>query len=271
MSQLLARIALIGLIAFAAPVANPSGDVFAQESAESLAQAASNPLADLISVPFQNNANFGIGQYDRTANVLNIQPVVPLAGGKLITRTIFPIVWLPDVTAEEGSLSSGLGDILFTSFYVPSGGKITWGVGPVVSVPTGGEIRGSKMWGVGPSGVVIATIDSWIIGALANSVWSIGGDSDRESTASGLFQYFVTYTIPGGWYLNTAPINTVDWKATEDKWTIPLGGGGGKIIFLGKLPVNLQVGAYYNVVKPEHGPDWQGRFQVQILIPASLL
>jgi len=249
----------------------PAGRILAQESAEDLAQAASNPLADLISIPFQNNANFGLGEFDRTANVLNIQPVVPLAGGKLITRTIFPIVWLPDVTADEGILSSGLADVLFTAFFVPSAGKVTLGVGPVVSAPTGGEIRGSKMWGVGPSGVIIAQIDSWTIGALANTVWSVGGDSDRESTANGLLQYFVTYTIPGGWYLNSAPIIAVDWKASDDKWTIPLGGGGGKVIFLGKLPLNLQVGAYYNVVKPDFGPDWQLRLQAQILIPASLI
>ncbi|MFV1981409.1 MAG: neuromedin U [Rhodothermia bacterium] len=257
--------ALIALLLF------PFGQLLAQESAKDLADAAANPLADLISLPFQNNTNFGIGPFDRTANVLNIQPVVPLAGGKLITRTIFPVVWLPDVTAEEGNLSTGLGDVLLTGFYVPGGGKVTWGVGPVVSAPTGGEIRGSKMWGVGPSGVILTQIESWTIGALANSVWSVGGGSDRESTAAGLLQYFVTYTLPGGWYVNSAPIITVDWKASDDKWTIPFGGGGGRVIFLGKLPLNLQVGAYYNAVKPEFGPDWQLRVQAQILIPASLI
>ena len=58
----------------------------AQESNEELAQAAANPLADLISFPLQNNLDFGLGEYDRSRNVLNIQPVIPLAGGKIITR-----------------------------------------------------------------------------------------------------------------------------------------------------------------------------------------
>ncbi len=75
----------------------------AQESNEELAQAAANPLADLMSFPFQNNLDFGLGEYDRSRNVLNIQPVIPLAGGKIITRTIFPVVWLPDISAESGS------------------------------------------------------------------------------------------------------------------------------------------------------------------------
>jgi hypothetical protein len=99
----------------------------AQQSAEELAEKAANPIADLMSIPFQNNTDFGLGQYDRTRNVLNIQPVVPLAGGKVITRTIIPFVWLPDVTAASGSFSSGLSDIVFTAFYVPSGGALMWG------------------------------------------------------------------------------------------------------------------------------------------------
>ncbi len=252
-------------------VLTPAGRVLAQESAEDLAGAAANPLADLISVPFQNNTNFGIGPYDRTSNVLNIQPVVPLFGGRLITRTIFPIVWLPDVTAEEGNLSTGLGDVLATGWYTASSGETTWGIGPAVSMPTGGEIRGSEMWAVGPSAVLIATPDSWTIGGLVNALWSVGGGSERESTATALLQYFVTRSFKGGWYLNSAPINTLDLKADEDGLTIPIGGGGGKIVFLGKLPLNLQAGAYYNVVKPEFGPDWQLRLQAQILIPASLI
>ena len=91
----------------------------AQDSAEELSQQAANPIANLISLPFQNNANFGYGPFDRTTNILNIQPVVPLANGMIVTRTIFPIVWIPDYASESGSYSSGLSDITFTAFYVP--------------------------------------------------------------------------------------------------------------------------------------------------------
>ena len=38
---------------------------------------------------------------------------------------------------------------------------------------------------------------------------------------------------------------TVDWKATSDqRLTVPLGGGGGKIFHFGKLAVNMQLSAY---------------------------
>lgn len=74
-------------------LAVPTSTVWAQEPGgdmEALSTAAANPLADLMSFPFQNNTNLGIGEFDRTANVLNVQPVIPLAGGGIITRTIFP-------------------------------------------------------------------------------------------------------------------------------------------------------------------------------------
>jgi len=74
--------------------------------------------------------------------------------------------------------------------------------------------------------------------------------------------------FPGGLYLTTAPIVTADWKAeSSQRWTVPLGGGIGKIFHLGKLPVNTQLSAYYNVVKPDNGANWQIRVQAQFMFP----
>jgi len=255
-------------------LAVPTSTVWAQEPGgdmEALSTAAANPLADLMSFPFQNNTNFGIGEFDRTANVLNVQPVIPLAGGKLITRTIFPFIWVPDVTQESGTLSSGLGDILFTAFYTPSSGSTMWGVGPVFEFPTGGAIRGSKKWSLGVSGVLLATPGRWTIGVLANNVWSVAGDSEFEDVNKGLLQYFLVRQLGNGWYVNSAPIITVDWKADSgNQWTVPFGLGGGKVLPIGKLPVNIQVNAYWNAVKPDGGPDWQLRTQVQFLLPTAI-
>lgn len=243
----------------------------AQEGADrkgDLAQKAANPIANLVSLPLQNNTDFGIEPYDRSVNVLNVQPVIPLAGGKIITRTIFPFVWLPDVTSESGSFSSGLSDIVFTAFYVPSGGSTMWGVGPVLEFPSGGSERGSEKWSAGLSGVLLAQPGDWTLGLLANNVWSYAGAADRADVNKGLIQFFIVRQLGNGWYLNSAPIITVDWKADEgQKWKVPVGAGGGKLLFLGKLPVNLQSQAYYFVAKPDAGPDWQLRFQVQFLFP----
>jgi hypothetical protein len=245
----------------------------AQASNEELAKEAANPLADLMSFPFQNNLDFGLGEYDRTRNLLNIQPVIPLAGGKIITRTIFPVLWMPDITAESGSYSSGLSDTAFTAFYVPPAkGNLTWGPGVALDIPTGGKMRGSQKWSIGPSIVALAQPGPWTLGILANNVWSFAGSSDRNSVNKGLVNLFIVRQLGNGLYVNSAPVITVNWKAAEgQKWIVPFGAGVGKLFRLGKLPVNAQVGAYYNLIKPDIGPKWQFRIQVQFILPMSIL
>ena len=244
----------------------------AQDSKEDLSQQAANPIANLMSFPLQNNTDFGFGEYDRSRNVLNVQPVIPLMGGKLITRTIIPIIWMPNYDTEDEYLFKGLSDITFTAFYVPEGGEITWGIGPVLDVPTGGTDRGSSKWNIGPSGVVLAQPGQWTLGLLANNVWSFAGNADRPDVNRGLLQYFIVRQLGDGWYVNSAPIITVNWKADSgQQWTVPFGLGAGKLSFIGKLPLNAQIGAFYNIVKPDIGPDWQFRVQAQILLPVSIL
>ncbi len=242
----------------------------AQETNEELSKRAANPLANLMSFPLQFNNDFRFGEFDRTRNVLNVQPVIPLAGGKIISRIIMPFVWLPDITAESGSFSSGLSDIGFTAFYIP-GGETTWGFGPLIEFPTGGKMRGSQKWSLGPSVVALVQPGDWTFGILANNVWSVAGSSDRASVSKGVVNYFIALQLGNGWYVNSAPIITVNWKAaTGQKWLVPFGVGGGKLVFFGgKLPVNFQTQVYFNVVKPDIGPDWQFRFQIQTLLPTG--
>ena len=235
---------------------------------EELSKQAANPLADLISLPFQNNTNFGLGPYDRTNNILNIQPVVPFADGRIITRTIAPVVWIPEFDEESGLDTWGLSDMQFTAFYAPPSDGLMWGVGAVVEVPTGGEKRGSQKWSLGPSVVALYQPGDWTYGALVNNVWSVAGESGRQDVNKGLVNLFLVRQLGGGWYVNSAPIITVNWEAESDeRWIVPLGAGAGKVAMFGKLPVNTQVGAYFNVVKPDFGPDWQLRVQVQVFLP----
>ena len=114
-----------------------------EKSTAELAKAAQNPIANMMSFPFQNNTVYNLGQFNRTKNVLNIQPVLPFADGRIITRTIIPIAWQPDITTEDET-SVGLSDITFTAFYAPESEGVTWGVGPVILFPTGGQSRGSQ-------------------------------------------------------------------------------------------------------------------------------
>ncbi len=257
---------LLGLICLLLAAAHP---LAAQES--ELLKAAQNPLADLISLPFQNNTNFGLGPYDRTQNVLNIQPVIPIAKGRIITRTIIPILTQPSFTDEGGS-TTGLSDIQFTAFYTPSSGGLMWGAGPVLSLPTAtNRVLGTGKWGIGPSAVVLAQPGPWTLGLLVNNVWSFAGQDNRAEVNSFLAQVFVVRNFPA-FYINTAPIITANWKALEgERWTVPVGAGIGKLFRLGKLPVNAQVGYYHNVIRPTYGATGQLRVQLQILLPRAIL
>jgi len=243
-----------------------------QNTQEELAIEAANPLADLMSFPFQNNLNMNYGPYNRNVNVLNIQPVIPLFKGKFITRTIIPIVSIPDFSKESGMQSTGLGDIVLTGFYVPESKGLMMGFGPVIELPTGGSIRGSQKWSAGPSLVLMAQPGDWTFGMLINNAWSFAGESNRNDVNHMLLNLFVVRQLGGGWYVNSAPIITADWTAdSEDRWIVPLGAGGGKLLMLGgKLPLNLQTQLYYNIVRPDFGPEWQLRLQVQILLPTSI-
>ncbi|WP_439182672.1 hypothetical protein [Carboxylicivirga taeanensis] len=244
----------------------------AQESQDELSTAAANPIANLMSFPFQNNLNMNNGPHNRNVNVLNIQPVIPFADGKIITRTIFPLVRIPDFSQESGKLASGLSDIIFTAFYVPEIPGLTLGIGPVLELPTGGDKRGTEKWSAGPSVVALIQPKDWTFGLLMNNAWSFAGDSQADKVNHMLCNLFVVKQLGDGWYVNSAPIITADWtQKGEDRWIVPLGAGGGRLVMLGgKLPLNLQTQLYYNVVRPDFGPEWQWRLQAQILLPKSI-
>jgi hypothetical protein len=237
-----------------------------------LARAVQNPVSDLISLPFQNNINFNVGPEEKTQNILNIQPVWPVSLNdewKLITRTILPVISQPGFAPGDGR-TNGIGDTTFTAFLSPkkpSNGLI-WGAGPVVLLPTASDDDlGSDKWGVGPSAVFLTMKGPWVIGSLFSNVWSVGGSGDQNVNLF-TWQYFINYNLPNGAYITSAPINTANWEADSgEKWTVPLGGGVGKIFRVGKQSMNAQASAYYNVEKPKYAADWQLRLQLQFLFP----
>jgi len=249
----------------------------AQEAADrtlKLAQAAQNPVANMISVPFQNNFNFGMGEEDKMGWTLNIQPVIPMTLNNkwnLISRIVTPITYQPELT--EGSKDYfGLGDINPQFYFATTSGKLIWGIGPQLTFPTASdEHLGAEKFSAGPGAVALVMKGRWVYGTLVNQQWSYAGDDDRRKVSVMLIQPFVNYNLPKGWYVGCSPMITANWAAYQDKniWTVPLGGGAGKIFRIGRLPVNAQLGAYYNVEKPDGAADWQLRFQVQLLFPVK--
>ena len=246
----------------------------AELTAEELAKIAQNPVGNMISLPFQNNTNLNFGPEKGTQNILNIQPVIPIEVDRdwnIITRTIIPLIWMPSLGPDTPA-RSGVGDIQLSAFLSPAKpGEWIWGLGAIAQIPTNSsEELGNKNWGLGPTAVVLRIKhgDPWVYGMLVNNVWSLTSDKQGGAYNNGLIQPFLNYNLPDGMYFTTAPILTVDWKADSgQQWTVPLGGGVGKIFHIGKLPVNTQISAYYNVVKPDDGANWQIRAQVQLMFP----
>ena len=246
----------------------------AEMSAQELAKISQNPVGNLVSVPFQNNTNFNTGPRDGTQNVLNIQPVIPInvnSEWNIITRTIMPVITQPGFAPGQDS-TTGLGDIQFAAFLSPAQPKgLIWGAGAIAQMPTNSNNRlGNDNWGLGPTFVVLKLEkgNPWVYGALVNNIWSLSSNKQGGSYNNGLIQPFLNYNYSDGTYLTTSPIITANWKAdNSERWTVPLGGGVGKIFHIGKLPVNTQLSAYYNVVKPDDAANWQLRVQVQFMFP----
>ncbi len=241
-----------------------------EEKKDQLEKQIQNPVASLISLPFQNNMDFEVGPYGRTRNTLNIQPVWPFSLSEnlnLITRTIIPIISQP---LGENDSEFGLGDINM-SFFLTSAKpkKVVIGYGLSLGLPTAtNTVLGSGKFSMGPTFLVLVQPGSWTVGALVQNTWSVAGSSNRADVNLLFSQVFATRNLSKGWYINSAPIITANWEANSgDQWTIPLGIGAGRLFKWGSTPINMQVGYYHNVVKPDFGADSQFRFQFVLLFP----
>jgi len=262
-------VAMVSLPCLGASGIDYDGDGKVDEA--DLAKAAQNPIANMISLPFQNNTNFNFGPEEKTQNILNIQPVYPVSINdewNMITRSILPVVSQPQLSADDDR-TNGLGDATVTAFLSPrNSGEWIWGLGPVLLLPTAtNDDLGVDKWGLGPSAVFLTMQGPWVVGSLFSNIWSVGGSGDEDVNLF-TWQYFVNYNLPEGWYLVTSPVITANWEASSsDTWTVPVGGGLGKIFRIGEQPMNAQLQAFYNVEKPDYGADWQLRLQLQFLFP----
>ncbi len=257
------------------PIAAARQEPENEDQTANLQKATQNPVASLISVPLQNNTNFGANPGYRNQDVLNIQPVIPIGISKdwnLLLRWITPIIYQPvpnaPGTPETGEY--GLGDMQPTFFISPKKpGKLIWGVGPVLQLPTAtNTFLGQGKLGIGPSTVVLTQPGHWTLGLLENNVWSVAGSGSRPAVNQFLMQYFINYNLKKGWFIGVSPIITANWEASRGNvWTVPFGGGIGRIMKFGAQPVSLVAQFYGNAVHPANTPAWTMRLQISFLFP----
>jgi len=237
---------------------------------EALARQLSNPVANLVSIPFQMNWDQGVGPGDQTRFLLNVQPVMPFSINEdwnLIARVIMPILSQPALV-PGGSPAFGVSDVLMTAFVSPTRPGIIWGVGPALSLPSTTQVTlGSGKWSAGPSVVVLNQTGRWTYGALWNQTWSFAGDPARDDVSVMFLQPFVSYT---GANLITVGVSSealANWKAPNHTWTVPVILSVSRLSTLGPFPASYSVGAGVFVAKPEIGPSWRLRATLTVLLP----
>ncbi|MFS8115212.1 transporter [Rhizobium jaguaris] len=249
-----------------------AGITHAQEANSDLAKKLSNPVASLISVPFQFNYDRGFGPNNGNRETLNIQPVIPFSineNWNVISRTILPVIWQDNIAGPSGS-QFGLGDITQSFFFSPkepTAGGIIWGAGPAFLIPTAtDDLLGSGKFGLGPTAVVLKQEGPWTVGALANHIWSVAGEANRPDVSSTFLQPFVSYTTSDAWTFTLNTESTYDWKG--EQWSVPINFQVAKLVKFGKQPVSFQAGARYWAAAPDNGPEgWGFRVAMTFLFP----
>jgi hypothetical protein len=231
-----------------------------------------NPVASLTLVPFQNSTNFDAGPFNRTQNLLQIQPVIPVnisSNWKVIARIVQPVTWQPYTNQNTGG-EYGFGDMAPDFFFSPRHpGKLMWGVGPAFTIPTATDnVLGQGKLSMGPSAVALVQPGKWTIVNLVFNVWSVAGSGSRPPVNQMLDQYFITRNLQKGWYVTSAPIITANWNASKGNvWTVPFGGGFGRVQKLGNQPVNWKVEFFGAAVHPQGGSSWSMRLTLAFLYP----
>lgn len=269
----------------ASPGFDPSKLTPEQQAAlqAAIVKTSQNPVGNIAIVPFQSNSNYGVGPYARYQYNLNIQPVFPIMLSKtwtLISRSIFPILNNPSnapppacVSQYGCGSSSGFGDMQQQFFFAPKTkpGALIWGIGPMFQVPTASpDTFGSGKWSAGPAAVGLVMPGRWVTGMLVTQLWSFAGKPTRAPVNGGLFQPFVNYNMPGGWALTTAPIITANYAAPGDqKWAVPIGGGGSKTFQAGGQSMQVSVLYYTYIARPISSPQTNLRVVFSLLYPVT--
>lgn len=232
-----------------------------------------NPLSDLIHLPFQNNFNFGFYHKNQPQLLTNIQPIIPFKLNndiKLLLRPTLPVLYQVDIWRPKKHVF-GLGDfnpeLYFTTV---KENKMMWGIGPAFLFPTATTKQlGSGTWSAGPALVFVAMPTHWVLGFLANNVWSFAKKKNEHSVNLCTFQPFVFYNFDKSWFIVSAPTITATWNSQpSNRWIVPVGGGIGHVFKISEQTLSMSFQSYYNVLTPKDlGTTWTARFTLDFLFP----
>jgi hypothetical protein len=259
------------LLAFSLPVFAQGGQSSSNSqtatSVEEAARKSQNPFADKISLGL-NNTLFNSEPLAGTGYEFDLQSLLPTRLGnnwRILHRPLLPVLYEAGAALGEGS-TFGLGDFSYQAFVTPNkNSTIVWGIGPTLVIPTATNSRlGNGKWSAGPALGVASQPGNWSLAVVAANTWSFAGDSARDSINQLSLELFVDYNLKAGWFVGYEPQLSADWKASPgERWLVPIGGGVGKAVSLGRQNAVFSAFCYRNIVRPAGAPDWQFQFGVQ--------
>jgi len=251
-----------------------------KEKIKELAIQVQNPVSDLVRFGFTNVMAFGAAPNNSNINIFNLNASTTRKFGQwaILNRLVVPLVYLPasvpDALSGDSGKSFGLGDIEYTAFFARDESKRALksigGIGPTFIFPTATDDRmGLGKWSIGPTLALVRMPDPWVHGVVLRNLWSFAGDSDRLKVNVFVIRPFVNYNFDNGWYLTSTPGIFANWEADgRNRWTVPIGGGIGKVMFRGERhPVDLKLQSFYFIEKPDNAPDWSLNIEFRILFP----
>jgi len=246
---------------------------------------AQNPLSPIYSIPLKYTYHGGAD--NGGVSIGSLQPIIPVSLGNwnMINQLSLNFIGTPGVVngiAElpepfPGSGVSGLGDTNFTSLFTPvNSGIFSWGFGPTFVLPTDtlffdtedrrSRELGSGKFSVGPAVMLVTQPKPWTLGLNVKQIWSVFGNDSRHEVSQMVLQPFVNYNLSNGWYMVSDMDMIANWNHdNSQQWTVPVGGGVGKLFTLGKNAINTRLEGYYNPVRPDQSPEWSANLSLQFL------
>ena len=254
----------------------------AQSEQDAIAQKMQNPLANITALPIQNNFLSGASQNDKLGYGLSFQPLLSSSFKKfnIVHRAVFGLGYTPGITGglanlpqgapDEGEIDGtwGTTDFNYSFYYSPKNvDKVAWGVGPSVNLPTASDNRlGSGKWSAGLSGVLVLQTGKWTFDWIIRQTWSFAGDENRRDVNQMVLQPLIAYSLGNGWVASTMPTINANWDFEDgQKWTVPLGAGFTKVVFVGKTPMALSAQYYSYAVRPDLAPKSEFRIGTAII------